>query len=111
MVELEISITVSIPCVWVAYPLLFCGRVKGKIKGQAREVGWKWFDIWCFFFFHQPYRLRQGGGLLLYHFGKVSLAVLTLSSAILCIFGAFVGLYVFGLENVREGVELIVERS
>lgn len=47
--------------------------------------------------------------LLLYHFGKVSLAVLTLSSAILCIFGAFVGLYVFGLENVREGVELIVD--
>ena len=39
----------------------------------------------------------------MYHFGKVSLAVLTLSSAILCIFGAFVGLYVFGLENVREG--------
>ena len=36
--------------------------------------------------------------LLLYHFGKVSLAVLTLSSAILCIFGAFVGLYVFGLD-------------
>lgn len=36
--------------------------------------------------------------LLLYHFGKVSLAMLTLSSAILCIFGAFVGLYVFGLD-------------
>ena len=34
----------------------------------------------------------------MYHFGKVSLAVLTLSSAILCIFGAFVGLYVFGLD-------------
>ena len=36
--------------------------------------------------------------LLLYHFGKVSLALLTLSSAVLCIFGAFVGLYIFGLD-------------
>ncbi len=36
--------------------------------------------------------------LLLYHFGKVSLALLTLSSSVLCIFGAFVGLYVFGLD-------------
>jgi len=36
--------------------------------------------------------------LLLYHFGKISLALLTLSSAVLCIFGAFVGLYVFGLD-------------
>ena len=36
--------------------------------------------------------------LLLYHFGKISLALLTLSSAVLCLFGAFVGLYVFGLD-------------
>ena len=36
--------------------------------------------------------------LLLYHFGKVSLALLTLSSSALCIFGAFVGLYAFGLD-------------
>ena len=36
--------------------------------------------------------------LLLYHFGKVSLALLTLSSAVLCVFGAFVGLYVFRLD-------------
>lgn len=36
--------------------------------------------------------------LLLYHFGKISLALLTLSSAVLCLFGAFVGLYVFDLD-------------
>ncbi len=36
--------------------------------------------------------------LLLYHFGKISLALLTLSSSALCIFGAFVGLYLFGLD-------------
>lgn len=36
--------------------------------------------------------------LLLYHFGKISLALLTLSSAALCVFGAFVGLYMFGLD-------------
>ena len=36
--------------------------------------------------------------LLLYHFGKISLALLTLSSAVLCLFGVFVGLYVFGLD-------------
>ncbi len=36
--------------------------------------------------------------LLLYHFGKVSLALLTLSSSVLCIFGAFVGLYAFQLD-------------
>ena len=36
--------------------------------------------------------------LLLYHFGKVSLAILALSSSILCIFGAFVGLSIFDME-------------
>lgn len=36
--------------------------------------------------------------LLLYHFGKVPLALLALSSALLCIFGAFVGLYLFQLD-------------
>lgn len=36
--------------------------------------------------------------LLLYHFGKVSLAFLTLSSAVLCIFGACLGLYIFRLD-------------
>ena len=36
--------------------------------------------------------------LLLYHFGKVSLALLTLSSALLCIYGAFLGLYIFQLD-------------
>jgi multidrug efflux pump subunit AcrB len=36
--------------------------------------------------------------LLLYHFGKVPLALLALSSSILCIFGAFVGLYLFKMD-------------
>lgn len=36
--------------------------------------------------------------LLLYHFGKVSLALLALSSAALCVFGAFLGLWIFGLD-------------
>ena len=36
--------------------------------------------------------------LLLYHFGKVPLALLTLSSALLCIYGAFLGLYIFRLD-------------
>ncbi|MGN0235146.1 MAG: efflux RND transporter permease subunit [Paludibacteraceae bacterium] len=36
--------------------------------------------------------------LLLYHFGKVSLAILTLSSALLCIYGAFLGLFIFRLD-------------
>ena len=36
--------------------------------------------------------------LLLYDFGNVSLALLTLSSAALCIFGAFLGLWIFGLD-------------
>lgn len=36
--------------------------------------------------------------LLLYHFGKVPLALLTLSSALLCIYGAFLGLYIFQLD-------------
>lgn len=36
--------------------------------------------------------------LLLYHFGTVSLSLLTLSSSALCLFGAFVGLYIFGLD-------------
>lgn len=36
--------------------------------------------------------------LMLYHFGKLGLALLTLSSALLCLFGAMLGLYVFGLD-------------
>lgn len=36
--------------------------------------------------------------LLLYHFGKIGLAFLTLSSAILCIFGSMLGLWIFGLD-------------
>lgn len=36
--------------------------------------------------------------LLLYHFGKVSLALLALSSSILCVFGAFVGLSIFQMD-------------
>lgn len=40
--------------------------------------------------------------LLLYHFGKISLALLTLSSAVLCLFGVFVGLYVFWYEYAEE---------
>ena len=36
--------------------------------------------------------------LLLYHFGKIGLALLTLSSAILCIFGAMLGLSIFNLD-------------
>lgn len=36
--------------------------------------------------------------LLLYHFGKVGLALLTLSSAVLCIFGSMLGLWLFGLD-------------
>jgi multidrug efflux pump subunit AcrB len=36
--------------------------------------------------------------LLLYHFGKVGLAFLTLSSAVLCIFGSMLGLWIFGFD-------------
>lgn len=36
--------------------------------------------------------------LLLYHFGKIGLALLTLSSAILCLFGSMAGLWLFGLD-------------
>ena len=36
--------------------------------------------------------------LLLYHFGKIGLALLTLSSAVLCIFGSMLGLWLFGLD-------------
>lgn len=36
--------------------------------------------------------------LMLYHFGKVSLAILALSSSVLCIFGAMLGLWIFGLD-------------
>ena len=36
--------------------------------------------------------------LLLYHFGKIGLALLTLSSAILCLFGSMLGLRLFGLD-------------
>ena len=36
--------------------------------------------------------------LLLYHFGKIRLALLALSSAALCVFGAFLGLWIFALD-------------
>ena len=36
--------------------------------------------------------------LLLYHFGKIGLALLTLSSAILCLFGSMLGLRIFKLD-------------
>ena len=36
--------------------------------------------------------------LLLYHFGKLGLALLALSSAILCLFGAMLGLWIFRLD-------------
>ncbi|MGM9787572.1 MAG: efflux RND transporter permease subunit [Candidatus Cryptobacteroides sp.] len=36
--------------------------------------------------------------VLLYHFKKVSLSLLTLSSCALCLFGSFAGLYVFGMD-------------
>lgn len=36
--------------------------------------------------------------LLLYHFGKLGLALLTLSSAALCVFGAMLGLWIFQLD-------------
>ena len=36
--------------------------------------------------------------LLLYHFGKLGLALLTLSSAILCLFGSMMGLWIFQLD-------------
>ena len=36
--------------------------------------------------------------LLLYHFGKIGLALLALSSSVLCIFGAMLGLWIFQLD-------------
>lgn len=36
--------------------------------------------------------------VLLYHFGKISLSVLTLASSILCLFGSIFGLYLFRLD-------------
>jgi len=36
--------------------------------------------------------------LLLYHFGKIGLALLTLSSAVLCLFGSMLGLWIFQLD-------------
>ena len=36
--------------------------------------------------------------LLLYHFGKIGLALLTLSSSVLCLFGAMLGLWIFSLD-------------
>ncbi len=36
--------------------------------------------------------------LLIYHFGKLGLALLALSSASLCIFGAMLGLWIFDLD-------------
>ena len=37
-------------------------------------------------------------GLLIYHFGKLGLALLALSSSILCLFGSMLGLWLFGLD-------------
>ena len=42
--------------------------------------------------------------LLLYHFGKIGLALLTLSSAILCLFGSMLGLWLFNLDISITGV-------
>lgn len=42
--------------------------------------------------------------LLLYHFGKIGLALLTLSSAILCLFGSMLGLWLFDLDISITGV-------
>ena len=36
--------------------------------------------------------------LLIYHFGKLGLALLALSSSLLCLFGASLGLWIFGLD-------------
>ena len=36
--------------------------------------------------------------LMLYHFGKISLALLALSSSMLCVFGSMLGLWIFGLD-------------
>ena len=36
--------------------------------------------------------------LLLYHFGKLGLALLALSSSVLCVFGSMLGLWLFGLD-------------
>ena len=36
--------------------------------------------------------------LLLYHFGKIGLALLALSSSLLCVFGAMLGLWIFKLD-------------
>ena len=36
--------------------------------------------------------------LLIYHFGKLGLALLALSSAVLCLFGAMLGLWIFQLD-------------
>ena len=36
--------------------------------------------------------------LMLYHFGKLGLAMLALSSSLLCIFGSSLGLWIFGLD-------------
>ena len=36
--------------------------------------------------------------LLLYHFGKLGLALLALSSSVLCVFGSMFGLWIFGLD-------------
>ena len=46
--------------------------------------------------------------LLLYHFGKIGLALLTLSSAVLCIFGSMLGLWIFGLDITITAVLGIV---
>lgn len=46
--------------------------------------------------------------LLLYHFGDIALAMLTLSSSILCFFGAFLGLYIFRMDISMTAVLGIV---
>jgi multidrug efflux pump subunit AcrB len=46
--------------------------------------------------------------LLLYHFGKIGLALLTLSSAILCLFGSMLGLWIFNLDISITAVLCVV---
>ena len=48
--------------------------------------------------------------LLLYHFGKIGLALLALSSASLCVFGAMLGLWIFQLDISITAVLGVVSR-
>ena len=43
MVESGTSVKESIPCLWVAYPLLFGARVKGGKKGTGEGGYWNGF--------------------------------------------------------------------